>query len=317
MKSFLAALLFQLLLCLSIWAKDSASEPLRILWVGSSSTYVHDLPLQVSDWLNHSDAFPESMPFLVGKSGTGFHEYLREEFVAQYGLNPGETLLEKIADESFNYVVIQQITYFIAGPEREEIQKATETLVDAIREAGGRPVFYEMGWRLDPINETGREICMQEAKKHRIELYSPCSTAWARVRAERPDIELHNLPDKDHPGTLGTYLNLCCFWATFTGKPPDRMPTSIDVWPLFGSFDREKAKALLRTVELDDYHAALPGWMQSISVMRRTEEIEPETARYLQRTAWAVYLETQKSLNNSVGIPGQEDKDETDLSLIQ
>ncbi|MBD3378423.1 hypothetical protein GF406_25575 [candidate division KSB1 bacterium] len=273
-----------------------ANEPIKILWLGSSSTYVHDMPQQAGHWLAESEHFDTVSTFLTGKSGTGFHEYMRKGFKAQYGLELGRTLVDKISRDRFDYVVIQQITYFMADSDSTEIINDTETLCKTIRQAGGEPVFYEMGWRTEPLNETGRQMILREARKNSVTLYAPCSSAWTRVRQERPDLELFNLPDTDHPGTLGTYLNMCCFYAAFTGKPPQNVSQTIFRWPLFGRFDKDLARKRLETLTLDPYHAAMPGWMQLISSMRWQESIDPEIAEYLQNTAFAVYQEKSSQL---------------------
>lgn len=270
-------------------------DGVSILFLGSSSTYCHDLPQQVSDLLNVNAGW-NSKAFLTGKSGTSFHEYLRPGFEAQYGLKTGQTLLEKIMDEKFDYVVIQQITYFMGEKDSAEIITSTKSVCDAVRKTGGIPVFYEMGWRLGPENETGRIMILDEALKNQIKHYAPCSRAWKKVRAERPDIELHNLPDIDHPGTLGNYLNMCCFYAAFTGKSPVGLPADVKFWPRFGSFDKELAKEKLKTAELDYYHEVMPEWMQMISCMGGEKQLEPEIASYLQETAWIVYNEINQKL---------------------
>ncbi|WP_319592455.1 hypothetical protein [uncultured Draconibacterium sp.] len=267
----------------------------RILFLGSSSTYCHDMPLQVSNWLNiYADW--NSKAFLTGRSGTGFHEYLRAGFEAQYGLENGQTILEKIEAEKYGYVVIQQITYFMAEEDSLEIIEGTKLLCDAIRKAGGKPVFYEMGWRLGPENETGREMILKEALDNGIEIYVPCSRAWKKVRAERPDIELHNLPDTDHPGTLGTYLNLCCFFAALTGKSPVGLPADVNNWPRFGAFDKLEASNRLENAQLDYYHSVMPVWMQQISIMQTESQIDEKTAKYLQKTAWKTWKQINKKL---------------------
>ena len=269
----------------------------KILFLGSSSTYCHDLPLQVSKWLNRSAGWNLKV-YLTGRSGTGFHEYLRPGFEAQYGLEKGENLLEKIGREKYDYVVIQQITYFMSDEDSAEIIKNTRLVCEAAKEAGGEPVFYEMGWRLGPENEVGRKMILREALKNDVALYAPCSRAWKRVRAERPDIELHNLPDTSHPGTLGNYLNLCCFYAAMTEKSPAGLPVKVKYWPPFGGFDKEKAREKLETAQLNYYHEVLPGWMQSIAVMGCEKELDTKTARYLQKVAWKEWKEISKKLKN-------------------
>jgi hypothetical protein len=291
----IAGFLLCLMFLLIIPAEAQEKGGVSILFLGSSSTYCHDLPQQVSDLLNINAGW-NSKAFLTGKSGTGFHEYLRPGFEAQYGLKAGQTVLEKIRDEKYDYVVIQQITYFMGEKDSVEIIASTKSVCDAVRKAGGIPVFYEMGWRLGPENEAGRIMILDEALKNQIKHYAPCSRAWKKVRTERPDIELHNLPDTDHPGTLGNYLNMCCFYAAFTGISPVGLPADVKFWPRFGNFDKELAKEILKTAELDYYHEVMPDWMQTISCMGGEKQLEPEIASYLQEIAWSVYNEINQKL---------------------
>jgi hypothetical protein len=234
--------------------------------------------------------------YLVGKSGTGFHEYLQPGFEAQYGLKNGQSLLDKIREENYDYVVLQMITYFIGAELKEETEKSVDILCAAIRQSGAEPVFYEMGWRTGPENEVGRQGIRRAAIENGIDIYAACSSAWTAVREDRPDIELHNLPDTDHPGTLGTYLNLCCFYTAFTGgKKPPRIP-AIEQWPLFGGFDKETASTRVAGAALEPYYQRMPEWMQHISIMRAQFTLNPQTIRILRKKAHTVQQEIVKSL---------------------
>ena len=82
---------FLLWVPLCLWAQSA--DTVKILWVGSSSTYCHDLPQQATEWLEPHFAPRPVKAYLVGRSGTGFHEYLEPGFEAQYGLKEGQTLL--------------------------------------------------------------------------------------------------------------------------------------------------------------------------------------------------------------------------------
>lgn len=276
------------------WAK-SAQDTVRILWIGSSSTYCHDLPLQTAQWLE-SFFYPQPIrSYLVGKSGTGFHEYLEPGFEAQYGLKPGQTLLEKIIREQYDFVVLQMITYFIGADLKEETELSTDILIKAILDSGAEPVIYEMGWRTGPENEIGRQLIADAAEKHQVKYYAACSSAWKKVRAENQSIELHNLPDSDHPGTLGTYLNLSCLYTAFTGKKHQPRVDQIEVWPRFGNFDKKKAAEIVANSNLNYYHSVLPGWMQLISAMRTKQIIKPEEASYLDQVAFESWKNLKKT----------------------
>lgn len=274
----------------------SPGEDLRILFLGSSSTYMHNMPDQVARWLERHGGYGRVRAHLVGKSGTGVHVYLRPGFQVQYGLERGETPLEHIAREKYDFVVLQMVTKFIVGGEGDEFDRAVDTYCGAIRAAGGEPVFYEQGWDRNTINDRGQERVLRAAIRNRVIRYAPCSTAWEAVREKAPDLELHNLPDTVHPGTLGHYLNLCCFFAAFTDRPPECLPGNVSAWPRFGSFDKEEASRRLEDFELDEYESALPGFMKRMTAMRTEVTLDTKTKMLLQKVAWATWKDVQKRL---------------------
>ena len=284
---------------ITLRASDLSADTVKILWVGSSSTYCHDLPLQSARALEGYFAPRPVMAYMVGRSGTGFHEYLQPDFEAQYGLKKGQTLLEKIKDEEYDYVVLQMITYFIGDHLKKETEESTDILVKAIRESGAEPVYYEMGWRQGPENEVGRQLIAKSAQKNKIAYYAPCSSAWKQVRAEKSDLELHNLPDSDHPGTLGTYLNISCIYTAIAGEKMPAKSLNLEIWPRFGAFDKEAAAEKLTRTSLDDYHADMPGWMQKISVMRTGASIDKKIAKYLNQVAF----ENWKTIKSNHNLP--------------
>ena len=193
------------------------TQPIRILWAGSSSIYYHDQPKVCADWLGRFCDLP-AVSELAGRSGTGIHVYLRPDFKPEYGLVGGEAILEKIAREKYDFVVLQVPAEFINGPEGDEHDRSIDVYCEAIRSAGGTPVIYEMGWGRDEKAVEGRRKIFAAAVRNHVTHFAPCSTSWERVRRERPDLKLQNPPDKAHPGTLGCYLNLCCFCAAITGE---------------------------------------------------------------------------------------------------
>ena len=82
----------------------SSSKEMRILWVGSSSTYYHDMPDQLARWISETTDCPAQSQ-MVGKGGTPIHLYLEPEFEADYGLEGGQTVLEKIRTGDYDFVV--------------------------------------------------------------------------------------------------------------------------------------------------------------------------------------------------------------------
>jgi hypothetical protein len=291
------------LFCLawSTQAADSAQPkgtPLRILWAGSSSLYYHNAPKVFAQWLAQQGGRPV-VSDLVGRSGTGVHIYLRPEFKAEYGLKPGQTILAKIADGKYNYVVLQIPAEFINGPEGDEHDKSLDVYCRATRAADGEPVFYEMGWGRDEKAEVGRQKIFAAAVRNQVRLFVPCSTVWKRVRAERPTLELQNPPDTAHPGTLGLYLNLACFAAAFTGKPPQEIPTELRIWRALDDAQKKILSERVSKGPFDDYDAALPGWMRANLLGAKLEKVDKDIARYLGKVAWEEYEKIQKRLKGA------------------
>ena len=272
-----------------------AAKPIRILWVGSSSIYYHDQPRVCADWLTRFAGVPAASE-LAGRSGTGIHVYLRPDFKPEYGLKMGQTILKKIAREKYDFVVLQVPAEFIHGPEGEEHDRSIDVYCEAIRSAGGTPVIYEMGWGHDEKAIEGRRKIFAAAVRNRVTHFAPCSTAWDRVRRERPDLELQNPPDKAHPGTLGCYLNLCCFCAAITAKEPADLPRDLTIWRHLSDDEKKDATSVAATATFDEYDAKLPNWMKRLVVTAEPQSIDIETAKYLQRVAWEEYQRAKKRL---------------------
>jgi hypothetical protein len=273
-------------------------KPVRMLWLGSSSLYFHNQPKVTAEWLTTFGGMPARAE-VAGRSGTGVHVYLREGFKAEFGLKPGQTVLQKITEGRYDYVVLQVPAEFINGPEGEEHDKSLDVYCKAIRDSGGTPFFYEMGWGRDEKAEVGRQKIFAAAVRNKVTLFSPCSTAWKRVRQEKPEMELQNPPDTAHPGTLGCYLNLCCFYATFTGKqPPADLPREIRIWHMTPE-DKPAASEKAKTTQFDEYDSVLAGWMKAQIVNSKLRPIPDGTAEYLRKVAWEEYQGMQKKLKEA------------------
>ena len=275
-----------------------ATQPIRILWAGSSSIYYHDQPKVCANWLTRFAGVP-AVYELAGRSGTGIHVYLRPDFKPEYGLKAGETILERIAREKYGFVVLQVPAEFINGPEGEEHDRSIDVYCEAIRSAGGIPVIYEMGWGRDEKAAEGRRKIFAAAIRNHVTHFAPCSTSWDRVRRERPDLDLQNPPDKAHPGTLGCYLNLCYFCAAITGKEPADLPWDLTIWRHLSDEEKKDAASVVATASFDEYDAKLPNWMKRLVVTAELQSIDVETAKYVHRVAWEEYQRAQNRLTGA------------------
>lgn len=269
-------------------AGNGRDRTIRMFCLGSSSLYYHNMPKLVGGMLA-GQTKRSVVVDLAGRSGTGVHVYLREGFKAEYGLQPGETVLGRIEHGEYRYLVLQVPAEFIAGPEGDEHDRSLDVYCAAIRRTGGEPVFYEMGWGRDEKAELGRRKIFNAAVRNKVVLFVPCSTAWARVRRERPDLELQNLPDTSHPGTLGLHLNLACFRAVLVGgETATEEPASsatYKIWRKPADSERSKWTEIAKRTTFDAYDEGLPGWIRMHLVHAKQEAVSPELVAYFWKVA--------------------------------
>lgn len=281
----------------------NGAEPLTLLFAGSSSTYWNDFPREVGkvvDGKMSGHVAVRVVPEIVGRSGSDIRVYLEPGFSKyEYGVKPGQSFLDKIRDEKPAFLVLQTVCRFIMGDDDptktgEAHAKAITTYCEAIRAAGGKPIFFEMGWAKAEREAEGRQRLFDLAVKNKIKLFAPCSTAWARVYREKHDLALQHPQDNAHPGDAGHFLNLACFYAALTGESPvGKLPRTYPVWP-HGKYEADETK--IAAFKPDAYQAKMAKWMFKHMAMNQTATIDDATARYLETVAW----ETTQQVNQAL-----------------
>jgi hypothetical protein len=280
-----------------------AAEPVHFLFAGSSSMYWNDMPSEVAKLVDGKIAGrigQQVIPEAVGRSGSDIRVYLEPGFSRyEYGVKSGQTFLDKIATEKPDIVAMMVVCRFIMGDDAPkegmpDHATAVTTYCKAIRAAGGEPMFYEMGWGKDDKHVEGRKRILELAKQNQIKLFAPCSTAWARVYAEKPDLALQHPQDNAHPGDAGHFLNLACFYAALSGESPvGKLPRTFHVWP-HGKYQADEAK--LAAFKPDAYQAKMAKWMFKHMSMNATATLDEETARYLESVAWETWQKVKQTL---------------------
>lgn len=285
--------------------------PVRLLFAGSSSAYWNDLPREVARAVDRQLALrpgAAAVPAIVGRSGSDIRVYLESGFDRyEYGVKPGQSFLQKLADERPALVVLMTVARFIMGD--DDPTKTGQAHADAvtrfcteIRAVGGEPVFYEMGWGRTEREAEGRARIFDLAVKNRIRLFAPCSSAWARVYRERPDFALQHPKDSSHPGDTGHFLNVACFYAALTGRSPvGVLPRTYPVWPhalpkAETEADKAAEAARIAAFKPDAYQATLAKWMWRNASMNLTATLDDPTAAYLERVAWETWQELDRRL---------------------
>lgn len=265
------------LLALALLSLDGAAAEgaKRILWLGSNSTVYHDLPGQAAGWLSRSTG-ERFLPDAVGRAEQLPYRYILPGFQAQYGLRSGETVAVRIVQGGYYALVLQVSTHALAGAGGEDgkaYADAIDTYCRWARDAGTRVILFEQGWGALKEDPPGQKMLRAAARKNGVAI-APCRSAWLRVRAEHPLLELHDLPDDVRPGALGTYLNLAVFYAALSGRTPAGLPErEVDYWPFVhrdGVLSRDRSGVCLT--------------------------LRPALAGYLQRVAWESWVATEREL---------------------
>jgi hypothetical protein len=297
MKSLIIAIT---LITAYVHAEDS---PLTLLFAGSSSTYWNDMPREVAKivdgkFIGHAGT--KIVPETVGRSANDIRVYSEPGFNKyEYGVKPGQSFLDKIRDEKPPFLVLQTVCRFIMGDDDptgtgNAHAEAVTKYCEAIRATGGEPIFYEMGWGKSEREAEGRQRILALAFKNKIRIYAPCSTAWARVYAEKPNLALQHPKDGAHPGDAGHFLNLACFYAALTGTSPvGKLPRTFPVWP-HGKYDADKDK--LAAFKPDAYQAKMAKWMFKHMSMNQTATLDEPTANYLETVAWETWQKVMQTL---------------------
>jgi hypothetical protein len=281
-----------------------SAEPLKLLFAGSSSMYWNDLPREVAKLVDGKIAGHTGravIPEAVGRSGSDIRVYLEPGFNKyEYGVKPGQTFLDKLAAEKPDIVPMMVVCRFIMGDEAPKDgspnhAEAVTKYCAAIRAAGGEPMFYEMGWGKDAREAEGRKRILDLARQNNITLFAPCSSAWAHVHAERPDLKLQHPQDGAHPGDAGHFLNLACFYAVLTGESPlGKLPRTFHVWP-HGTYEAYEAK--LTAFQPDAYQAKMAKWMFKHMSMNATATLDEDTAKYLETVACRTWQSVKAQLS--------------------
>ena len=195
----------------------------RVLFIGNSYTAVNDLPSRFK-----------------AIAATGRHA-VYTEMIAPGGLRLADhaaslPVLEKIRSGHWNCVVLQEQSQIPSVEQARQGQMfpAARVLVNEIRDAGARPVFYATWARQGGWPENGMpdyaSMQAQITQAYRTigeelhALVAPVDDAWTIVAAERPEIPLWQ-NDGSHPTEQGTFLAANVLVATVFHEIPQGLGT--------------------------------------------------------------------------------------------
>lgn len=200
----------------------AASEPpreVRVLFIGNSLTYYHDLPRLFADFANAT--WPGRK--VVTESVTAPGESLKGHWDAGRAL-------EKIRGAHWDYVVLQEQggvalgAFLLDGASRygspDEYWDYGGRFAAAATAAGARAVLYQTY----ETKASDRGLPYLDYACHTLgaksgALVAPVARVWHRVKGHS-DLELYDA-DGGHPSLLGSYLATATLAATMFGDLPD------------------------------------------------------------------------------------------------
>lgn len=210
-------------------AEKEKEDSIRVLFIGNSYTYYHDLPDMIKQIAARA-GMHEKMKVLATSftpGGSTFRRHLE---------NP--ELLETLRKGGWDFVVLQEQS---TAPAMQTESVARNVYpyaarLDSLARAGSKDVkvVYYMTWGHKdgyrnpaapyPLAET-YEGMQERLKTSYIEMAhasggicAPVGLAWEKVREERPYESLY-WPDRSHPSKLGTYLAANVIYAVMLGRP--------------------------------------------------------------------------------------------------
>jgi hypothetical protein len=205
-------LLLSAILVLSIAPSPArADDPVHVLWIGNSYTYVNDLPKMVGELAKAGKQRP-----LVQERETPGGCTLEKHW------KDGKAL-EKLRARKWDFVVLQEHS-LRPLKEREAMFDAATKFDAEIRKQGGKTLLY-LTWARANAPENQEKLTkayLDLAVKLKAQVV-PVGVAWAKALAADKARLLHQA-DKSHPTPTGTYLAACVFYATLFGKTPEGLP---------------------------------------------------------------------------------------------
>lgn len=194
----------------------STKTTIRVLFIGNSQTYVNDLPAMIAD-------LAKSGHHRLEHASATFPGYQLRQHVSD------QRTLKKIKEGRWDYVVLQEQSHLPTYSQSEVEQLVypyARQLRDLIWAASpqARIIFYmTVACRsTDPREQEMINYNYRALAQYNHALIAPVGEAWAKVRSQRPSLELYS--DDIHPGRTGTYLAACVFYQVLFRESPVGLP---------------------------------------------------------------------------------------------
>lgn len=209
----------------------------KVLFLGNSFTFYHDMPAMVQNLCNYDRDNIHAVKLTYG--GYRLAQYLEE------GTEPNRRLTAFLDNESWDYVVLhdQSCTPTVAP---ETFFSAAKTLCGRIRKNGAKPVFYatwayknrvgkqsrlaELGLTYEQFYRAQREAYDKAARDNDADIVRVVDAFRLAESRGAYDLTIRQQDDY-HPRYGGSYLAALLFADYFLGGLPDPLwtPSRVDL----------------------------------------------------------------------------------------
>ncbi len=204
------------------------AEPKSILYVGNSFFYFNNGIDTLVAGL-HGAAEPDrplgGAMVTIGAAGWKWHDvgsYFRPDALTSFAPDgKGGVRFNDTSGKLFDTAVMMDCSYCTLFPGLKKIFFEYAGRHSAtVRQHGAVPVFF-MTWAYADRPEMTATVAQAytQAGNDNDVLVIPAGLAFARVRRDRPDIEL-TIFDKQHPTLAGSYLAACTIYSSLFGRSP-------------------------------------------------------------------------------------------------
>ncbi|MFH1825299.1 MAG: DUF4886 domain-containing protein [Candidatus Firestonebacteria bacterium] len=217
----------------SVRAETKSNKSLKILFIGNSLTFHHNIPDLVGQIAYYKFKKAQIDEYVPGNTNFRAHFESKE-------------CLDIIKNNKYDVVVLQSASFEpISGP--EGLKKYGIKLQEKIKKSGARTVFF-MTWEYhgmaDWIKETKDAELIKLAEKEIPTMYSkvrdvyidltketgseiaPVGMAWNMIMKSMPDLMLYE-SDNSHPSEKGSFLSAIVLYSVIFEEEPKNIPSSL------------------------------------------------------------------------------------------
>lgn len=247
---------------------NNHASPIRILFIGNSFVYFHNMPA-VLEAISNSSTAPRVVTKMVASGGARLKDNWQSEAALSEIRRGGWDYVVLNEQSSLGDVLIVNQQVQIADP--AHFWHYADLFDEEIRKSGAKTVIL-MTWKDKnaPIrSQQALDFAFVKFARASGAIAAPVSLAWQRIRGRVSGINLYS-KDDHHPSAEGSYLEACVLYATFTGRSPVGATSKINGTPI----EEDEGKVLEGRTET-------------------LVEIPSGIARTLQQVAWDTVQEVR------------------------